>query len=72
MVSVCGGVVLLQNFGMKYALTFAIPRNSLTSAVMVGLAVITKAVVWSWVGATPCAEKITPNNPILGMPRTHF
>lgn len=54
---------------MKYTLKFAIPRNSLTSAVMVGLVVISKAVVWSWVGAIPCAEKINPNNSILVMPR---
>ena len=54
---------------MKYTLKFAIPRNSLTSAVMVGLVVISKAVVWSWVGAIPCAEKITPNSSILVMPR---
>lgn len=39
------GVVLLENSGIKYALKFAIPKNDLTSAVVIGLVALSKAVV---------------------------
>ena len=45
---------------MKYALKFTIPKNDLTSVVVVGLVALSKAVVQSWMGAAPCAEKIIP------------
>ena len=40
---------------MKYALKFAIPKNDLTSAMVVGLVMLSKAAVRSWVGTTPCS-----------------
>ena len=66
------GAVLLENSGMKYAQKFAIPKNDLASVVVVGLVELSKAVVHSWVGETPCAAKITPKNLICGMPKMHF
>ena len=57
---------------MKYALKFVIPKNDSTSTVVLGLEVLSEGVVLSWVGATPCAEKITPKNLMFGMLKMHF
>lgn len=66
------GVVLLENSGMKYALKFAIPKNDLTSAMVIGLVALSKAVVQSWMGVTLFAEKITPKNSIFGTSKMQF
>lgn len=50
---------------MKYELKFAIPRNDLTSAMVVGLGVLRSAATLSSVGSTPSAEKTTPKNSIF-------
>lgn len=57
---------------MKYALKFTIPKNDLTSVVVVGLVALSKVFSLSWVGVTPPTEKITPNNSICGTPKMHF
>ena len=44
--------VLLENSGIKYEMKFAILKNYLTSAVLVELGGLSKAVVQSWVGVT--------------------
>ena len=46
------GAVLLENSGIKYEMKFAILKNYLTSAVLVELGALSKAVVQSWVGVT--------------------
>ena len=46
------GAVLLENSRIKYEMKFAILKNYLTSAVLVELGALSKAVVQSWVGAT--------------------
>ena len=66
------GAALLENSRMKYAQTFAIPKNNLASVVVAGLVELSKAVVHSWVSETPCAEKITPKNLICSMPKMHY
>ena len=66
------GAALLENSRMKYAQTFAIPKNNLASVVVTGLVELSKAVVHSWVSQTPCAEKITPKNLICSMPKMHY
>ena len=71
MVRAWRGAVLLENSGMKYALKFIIPKSDLTSAMVVGLVVLSKVVVWSWVGATPRAEMKIPKNLIFSVPKTH-
>ena len=66
------GALLLENSSMNYSLKFAIPKNDLTFVRAVGLAALSKAIVQSWVGATPFAEKKTPNNSIFGMLKMYF
>ena len=44
--------VLLENSGIKYEMKLAILKNYLTSAVLVELGGLSKAVVQSWVGVT--------------------
>ena len=72
MVRAWGGPVLLENSGMKYALKFVIAKNDSTSTVVLGLEVLSEGVVLSWVGAAPCAEKITSKNLMFGMLKMYF
>ena len=66
------GALLLKNSSMRYALKFTIPKNDLTFVRVVGLAALSKAIVQSWVCATPFAEKKTPDNSFFGMLKMYF